>query len=303
MDYAIEVQGLTKRYGDVVAVDDISFAVRPGEIFGIVGPNGAGKSTVVGIAAGLRSRTSGTVNVLGLDPQRSERRLRERIGIQLQEAELQERLRVEEGVKLYAAFYANPRPAAPLLDQWGLSTKRRSEFRQLSGGQKQRLFIALALINNPELVFLDELTSGLDPQARRLSWDLVRQVRESGTTVVLVTHAMEEAEHLCDRVAVIDRGKVVAIGSPDELTRQASAEQRVRFSTNERFQAEMLNSLPGVASVTRSGDEVLVTGERFLMARVAGALADHEIDPSDLRMERETLDDVFLRLTGAPLRD
>jgi len=303
MAHAIEINNLTKRYGDVVALDDVSLWVGHEEIFGIVGPNGAGKSTLINIAAGLRTRTSGDIQVLGLDPDRSARRLRERIGIHLQEAELQDRLRVHEAVQLYASFYAQPRPTTPLLEQWGLADKRDAEFRQLSGGQKQRLFIALALINNPELVFLDELTARLDPQARRLSWDLVRQVRACGTTVILVTHVMEEIERLCDRVAVIDHGKLVALGTPEELTHRASGEQRVHFSANGRFHVDMLNTLPGITSVSRNGADIVVTGDRYLMACVANTLATHEIDPPDLRTERDSLDDIFLRLTGTPLRD
>ena len=303
MAHAIEINNLTKRYGDVVALDDVSLWVGHEEIFGIVGPNGAGKSTLINIAAGLRTRTSGDIQVLGLNPDRSARRLRERIGIQLQEAELQDRLRVHEAVQLYASFYAQPRPTTPLLEQWGLADKRDAEFRQLSGGQKQRLFIALALINNPELVFLDELTARLDPQARRLSWDLVRQVRACGTTVILVTHVMEEIERLCDRVAVIDHGKLVALGTPEELTHRASGEQRVHFSANGSFHVDMLNTLPGITSVSRNGADIVVTGDRYLMACVANTLATHEIDPPDLRTERDSLDDIFLRLTGTPLRD
>ena len=211
----IEVDGFRKTYGRTVAVDEVSFTVEHGEIFGLIGPNGAGKTTTLECVEGLRKPDRGTIRVLGLDPFRDGYRLQHRIGVQLQQAQLQKRIKVWEAVHLWASLYR--RPAADgerLLQQLGLADKRQAWFMTLSGGQKQRLFIALALINDPELVFLDELTTGLDPQARRAIWDLVRGIRERGKTVLLTTHLMEEAERLCDRVAIIEHGRIIDIDSP-----------------------------------------------------------------------------------------
>ena len=213
----IEVRELRRRYGDTVALDGVSFAVAEGEIFGLVGPNGAGKTTAVEIVEGLRPYDSGTVRVLGLDVRADRQQLRERVGVQLQAAELPERMRVGEALELYAGFYRDPRPVGALLAEWRLADKAKAQFRTLSGGQKQRLFLALALVGRPELVFFDEITTGLDPRARRAGWELVRRVRATGVTVVLVSHLMDEVEALCDRVAVLDRGGVGAAGTPAEL--------------------------------------------------------------------------------------
>ena len=225
----IEVTDLHKRYGDLVAVDDVSFAVEAGEIFGVLGPNGAGKTTTVECVAGLRAPDAGAVRSLGLDPRRDAAQLRQRVGVQLQESQLPDRLRVAEALELYASFYRNPADPAALIDKLGLASKRNTAYKKLSGGQKQRLSIALALVGNPEIAILDELTTGLDPQARRDTWGLIEQVRDSGVTIVLVTHFMEEAERLCDRVAVIDRGRVVALDSPAGLVSTVAPEQRIRF--------------------------------------------------------------------------
>ena len=216
----IHVEGIRKTYGSTVAVDEVSFEVRPGEIFGLIGPNGAGKTTTMECVEGLRTPDRGRIAVLGLDPVRDARTLQERTGVQLQEAQLQKRIKVHEAVALWASLYRSPLDGDRLLDQLGLSEKRHAWFMTLSGGQKQRLFIALALINDPELVFLDELTTGLDPQARRTIWDLVRGIRQRGKTVLLTTHLMEEAEKLCDRVAILDHGRIVDIGAPAELVRR-----------------------------------------------------------------------------------
>jgi ABC-2 type transport system ATP-binding protein len=213
----IEVDDLSKRYGRQVALNGVSFSVEPGEIFGLLGPNGAGKTTAVEILAGLRHRSSGAIRVLGLDPQADGLALRQRVGVQLQETHLQDKLRVWEALDLYASFYPRPANWEELLYAWGLGGKRHAMIGKLSGGQKQRLFIALALVGRPEMVFLDELTSGLDPQARRLTWGLVEQVRDSGVTVVLVSHFMDEAERLCDRVAILDRGRIAALDTPRAL--------------------------------------------------------------------------------------
>ncbi|WP_422771785.1 ABC transporter ATP-binding protein [Plantactinospora sp. WMMC1484] len=217
----IEVSNLRKRYGDQVAVHDVSFEVRPGEIFGIVGPNGSGKTTTVECLTGLRRADGGTVRVLGLDPARERAELRHQVGIQLQESHLPDRLKVWEALDLYSSFYAEPADWRALMDELGLTAKRNTAFAKLSGGQKQRLSVALALVGNPRIAVLDELTTGLDPQARRDAWQLVRDVRDRGVTVVLVTHFMDEAERLCDRLAVLRSGEVVAIDTPAELVARA----------------------------------------------------------------------------------
>lgn len=213
----IEVEGLRKVYGGKVAVDGVSFTVSQGEIFGLVGPNGAGKTSIVETLAGLRPPDAGTVRVLGHDPAHDRRELAQRIGIQLQTAALPDRLRVWEALDLYASFYRNPADWHELLAEWGLEDKRNAAFADLSGGLKQRLLVALAFVGSPELVFLDELTTSLDPRARRTTWKIVQEIRAKGVTVVLVTHFMDEAEQLCDRVAVVDRGRIVALDRPAAL--------------------------------------------------------------------------------------
>jgi ABC-2 type transport system ATP-binding protein len=299
----IEVRGLRKRYGATVAVDGISLTMQAGEVLGIVGPNGAGKTTTVECLEGLRRPDEGTVRVLGLDPERQGAQLRQRIGVQLQQAALPDRLKVWEALDLYASFYRHPADWRLLLEEWGLEAKRNAAFADLSGGQRQRLFIALALVGQPEVVFLDELTTGLDPQARRATWELVRQVRAKGATVVLVTHFMEEAELLCDRVAIVDRGRVVALDTPGALVRGLQAGQRLRFRPLGPFDPAVLRALPGVERVDRDGDQVVVTGNGPLLATLATALADKSVPVADLRSEEANLEDAFLALTGRALRD
>jgi len=302
VDDVIEVSGLRKAYGSVVAVEDVSFTVRPGEIFGILGPNGAGKTTAVESVAGLRRPDAGTIRVLGLDPARDGRRLRQRLGVQLQHATLPDRLKVWEALELFASFYRAPADWRLLIEQWDLTEKRNASFASLSGGQCQRLFIALALVGDPDVVILDELTSGLDPQARLATWDLIRAVRDAGTTVVLVTHFMDEAERLCDRLAIIDEGRVVAHGSPRELIDGLGAQSSVRFTAN-GSELGFLDAVAGVSRVVREGHEAVVHGRGPILARVVGALAEHDIDPVDLRAEQPSLEDVFLAITGRQLRD
>ena len=305
----IEVERLRKVYGPTVAVDDISFEVYKGEIFGMVGPNGAGKTTTIECLEGLRTPDGGTVRVLGLDPQRDGYALRERIGLQLQESALPERLRVWEALDLYSAFYPKERLADPeeLLAKLGLREKRDAFVGKLSGGQKQRLFIALALLNRPELVFLDELTTGLDPQARRAMWALVEEVRREGTTVFLTTHYMEEAERLCDRVCIIDKGRIVALDSPERLIAQLGADHRIVFALeggDDRFDPGELERLPGVERVERRDERVFVYGrEDRLIVEVVRLLVERKLRFRDLRVERPSLEDVFLALTGKEMRD
>ncbi|MCB0011078.1 MAG: ABC transporter ATP-binding protein, partial [Anaerolineales bacterium] len=241
---------------------------------------------------------SGQVEVLGLDPQQAGAELRQRIGVQLQEADLPEKAKVWEIMDTFASFYKRTVPWEPLLAEWGLSSKQNAYFGSLSGGQKQRVFIALALINDPELVFLDELTTGLDPQARRQTWELVRAVRDRGKTVVQVTHFMDEAEALCDRVAIINGGRVIALDTPKELIRQHRGGNTVRFTNGIGLNPDLLKAIPGVSQVNYDGGEIVVHGEGPLLAQVATKLSEHNVAPADLRVEQNTLEDVFLSLTS-----
>ncbi|MBN1440404.1 MAG: ABC transporter ATP-binding protein [Anaerolineales bacterium] len=309
MNNVLEVRHLRKTYAKTVAVDDLSLEVRAGEIFGMVGPNGAGKTTTIECLEGLRRPDRGEIRVLGLDPVRQERELRYVIGTQLQKSQLPDQLTVGEILDLFASFYPDPAPWPELLARLGLAEKRNAWFSKLSGGQQQRVFIALALINRPKLVFLDELTTGLDPQARRSIWDLVRDVRDGGCTVFLTTHFMEEAETLCDRVAIIDRGKIVALETPAALVADLGSEARVLFKTRNALDPQALKALDGATRVERDGDEVIVygraprPGEPALIGAVVNWLSAQGAAYSDIRMEQPNLEDVFLQLTGRAMRD
>jgi ABC-2 type transport system ATP-binding protein len=304
MDTAVEVGQLRKTYGQTVAVSDVSFEVRRGEIFGMVGPNGAGKTTTVECLEGLRQPSGGVIRVLGLDPQREGRELRERIGVQLQESNLPDRLKVWEAMDLFAGFYRRTVNWPPLLEQMGLAEKLNAPIAKLSGGQKQRLFIALALINDPELIFMDELTTGLDPQARRAMWDLVRGIRERGKTVFLTTHFMEEAERLCDRVAIMDGGRLIALDTPRNLIDSLGAGNRVVFEADGNFAPTALQkALPG-ARVEYDGNRVSVSAQsERLASAVVHALEDGNVHFQNLRTEQPSLEDVFLSLTRRAMRD
>jgi ABC-2 type transport system ATP-binding protein len=295
----IEVENLHKRYGDVVAVDDVSFTVERGEIFGILGRNGAGKTTTVECVEGLRVPDGGTIRVLGLDPQTDHTELTKRLGAQLQESQLQEKIKVREALALYASFYDNPADGDELLELLGIADKRDTYYRKLSGGQKQRLSIALALIGNPEIAVLDELTTGLDPSARRETWDLIEGVRDRGVTIVLVTHFMDEAERLCDRLALIDGGRVAALDTPEGLVRQVNGEQRIRFRPSASFADDTVTALAGVNSVLRTDNgEVTVTGHGDIVGSVVQALTAAGVIPNDLKVEQANLEDAFVTLTG-----
>ena len=297
MGTVIEVENLRKTYSTVVAVDGISFDVAEGEIFGLLGPNGAGKTTAVECLQGLRHPDSGNISVLGLDPQLNTRQLRQQIGSQLQESALPDRIRVWEALDLFASVAGRVSDWEELIQQWGLADKRKAAFSSLSGGQKQRLFVALALVNNPRLVFLDEMTTGLDPAARRVAWELIRAIREAGTTVVLVTHFMNEAEYLCDRLAIMNRGRVAALDTPRGLINTYASEIRVVFTTD-RDDLFWLEEVPHVKRVTKTGPRVEVQGDGPILTLVAAALVNHGITPSDLRTEQPSLEDVFLKITG-----
>jgi ABC-2 type transport system ATP-binding protein len=300
----IQVSAIRKTYGRNVAVDDVSFDVHEGEIFGLIGPNGAGKTTTMECVEGLRAPDRGNIAVLGLDPRRNVYALQNRIGVQLQEAQLQKRIKVGEAVGLWAALYDKPLDGVRLLEQLGLSDKRNAWFMTLSGGQKQRLFIALALINDPELVFLDELTTGLDPQARRAIWDLVRGIRARGKTVFLTTHLMEEAERLCDRVAIIDHGRIIDIAAPSELVRRHCPERTVIVATDDSAAEDRFRAIAQVESVTAQDRRFTIRGRGDdFVTRVIHCLADYHMTVIDFRTELPTLEDVFLKLTGHSIRN
>jgi ABC-2 type transport system ATP-binding protein len=300
----IQVSGIRKTYGRTVAVDDVSFEVGDGEIFGLIGPNGAGKTTTMEIVEGLRTPDRGRIAVLGLDPFRDVYKLQTRIGVQLQEAQLQKRIKVWEAVDLWASLYPKAVDGARLLEQLGLADKREARFMALSGGQKQRLFIALALINDPDLVFLDELTTGLDPQARRAIWDLVRNIRARGKTVFLTTHLMEEAEQLCDRVAIIEHGRIVDIGRPNELVSRHCPERAIVLVTNDPTAEGRFRAIPQVEEVSRHDSHCTIRGRGDdLVAQVIQCLSDNQIRVTDFRAVLPNLEDVFLKLTGHSIRD
>ncbi len=293
----VEVEHLEKRYGDFVAVEDVSFTVEAGEIFGILGPNGSGKTTTVECLQGLRRADAGRLSVLGHDPRREADQLRRRIGSQLQESALPERLKVWEALSFFSSLSPGGGDWETVMNQWGLAEKRSATFASLSGGQQQRLFVALALVNEPELVFLDEMTTGLDPSSRRVAWDLIRQIRDGGATVILVTHFMDEAETLCDRVAVIDHKRVVAADTPAGLIDTYAPDTVVTFSTDEA-DLTFLHGLDEVDRIERSGRHLAVSGRGALLATVAAELVGHGMAPTDLQVKRADLEDVFLHLTA-----
>src|SRR5450759_3776890 len=301
----IHVAGIRKTYGKLVAVDDISLEVNEGEIFGLIGPNGAGKTTTMECVEGIRTPDRGTITVLGLDPFRDVYKLQERIGVQLQQAQLQKRIKVWEAVHLWASLYKRrPGIGDVLLEQLGLVEKRDAWFMTLSGGQKQRLFIALALINDPEVVFLDELTTGLDPQARRAIWDLVRGIRDRGKTVFLTTHLMEEAERLCDRVAIIEHGRIIDIDSPHRLVDRHCPERTIVVATNDPRAAECFRTIPRVDSITSSDSRFTILGRGDdLVTEVIHCLSENGIRVTDFRTILPNLEDVFLKLTGHSIRE
>jgi ABC-2 type transport system ATP-binding protein len=295
----LRVDGLVKRYGATEVVRGVSFEVRRGELFGLLGTNGAGKTTIVEILQGLRRASGGRVEVLGLDPALAGDRLRRRIGSQLQDAALPGRMRAGEALRLFASLHPDPRPLDELVEEWNLAGLLRRPFAGLSGGERQRLFVALALVGRPEVVFLDELTQNLDPTARRQTWDVVRRIRDRGTTVVLVTHDVEEAERVCDRVAVLHRGRLVADGPPPTIVEALGGVPTVRF-TDADLDVRPLRSLPGVSSVQRHGPEVAVTGSGPVLAHVGAHLVAAGRPAADLRLDRPTLEDRFVTLTEDP---
>ncbi|MEW2293899.1 ABC transporter ATP-binding protein [Streptomyces sp. NPDC006743] len=295
----IEVSELRKSYAGRAVVDGVSFAVEEGEIFGILGPNGAGKTTTVECVEGLRVPDAGRVRVTGLDPVTDHEEVARVLGAQLQQSELQPKLTVREALELYASFYPHPADWRPLAERLGLTGRLTTRFAKLSGGQKQRLFIALALVGNPRVVVLDELTTGLDPRARRDTWQLIEDVRAAGVTVLLVTHFMEEAQRLCDRIAVIDQGRIAALDTPQGLIRRSAGATVISFTPSAPLDEGELNALPDLASVTSRDGRITLSGTDTTVNAVITLLARHHITAHQLRVSDATLDDAFLDLTEA----
>jgi ABC-2 type transport system ATP-binding protein len=307
MTNAIEVKNLRKTYGKTIAVNDVSFEVHEGEIFGMVGPNGAGKTTTIECIEALRKPDQGTIRVLGVDPQTDSHTLRLNTGMQLQQSSLPDHMKVWEALDLYSSFYPHPANFNMLIEQLGLTGKRDTQFKNLSGGQKQRLFIALAVLPNPKLVFLDELTTGLDPQARHAIWDLIHEIRAQGKTILLTTHFMEEAERLCDRVAIIDNGQIVAIDTPQTLIQSLAVDERVSFSIRGTILPEWQESFARIGKMVVQGERITIEGQstesKQLVVAVVNQLSSMKIPFHDLRTEQPTLEDVFLKLTGHQIRE
>ncbi len=298
----VQIKNLFKSYGKIKAVDGISFNVSKGEIFGMVGPNGAGKTTTIECIEGLRKPSSGSIDVLGFNPTKDGRNLRKYIGIQLQQSELPERLKVWEALELFNSFYHKTIKWPSLLDDLGLKEKQKSYFDKLSGGQKQRLFIALALINDPDVLFLDELTTGLDPQARRNTWKLIENIRKKGKTIFLTTHYMEEAERLCDRVAIMDHGKIIALDTPDNLIRDINVEQRLLFNLVQDFDINLIKQLSTITNAEQKANKIVVYGkDQSMVSDVVNLLVKNNIRFLNLKTEQATLEDVFLTLTGSEM--
>jgi ABC-2 type transport system ATP-binding protein len=298
---AVEIAHLRKTYGSLVAVDDVSLSVAVGEIFGILGPNGAGKTTAVECAVGLREPDAGTIRLLGLDPRADRAEVHEIVGVQLQASAQPARLKVAEILDMYRSFYRDPADVTELVEVLGLADKRNDYYKSLSGGQRQRLSVALALIGRPKIAVLDEMTTGLDPQARRDTWGLIEGIRDRGVTIVLVTHFMEEAERLCDRVALIDRGRLVALDTPAGLAAKARGGKSVRFLPAAPFEDRLLTGLPEVRTVEREGQHVVVTGTGELVNAVILALAAAGVTAHDVQIDSSNLEDAFVRLTGSHL--
>jgi ABC-2 type transport system ATP-binding protein len=302
---AIAVSDLRKYYGEVKAVDGVSFEVAVGEVFGLLGPNGAGKTTTIEVLEGLLKPDGGSISVLGLDPVHRAGQLKERIGVQLQAAALYPNLTVAELISLFGSFYTRARPTSELVAEFGLDERQTAITKELSGGQRQRLSVALAMVNDPELIFLDEPTTGLDPQARRSLWDRIDALRGAGRTVLLTTHYMEEAEQLCDRVAIMDHGRILELGTVGELVGRHFKERSVRFSARPELTDARLAGLAGVRRVAHEEHETVLytpdvpatVGELLKLGEELG------VDGLDIAIRRPTLEDVFLELTGRALRD
>jgi ABC-2 type transport system ATP-binding protein len=300
---AVEISHLRKTYGPLVAVDDVSFSVTEGEIFGILGPNGAGKTTTVECAIGQRTPDAGTIRLMGIDPQADKAQIHEITGVQLQSSAFPAKLRVGEIIDMYRSFYRHPADVGELASALGLTDMRRAYYRSLSGGQQQRLSVVLALIGAPKIAVLDEMTTGLDPQARRDTWDLIKHVRDGGTTVLLVTHFMEEAERLCDRIALIDSGRIVALDTPAGLSARAVGAKTLRFLPSAPFDESLLTTLPVVTAIEHDGHHIVVTGTGELASAVIIAMHTAGVEAQDVQIDASTLEDAFVRLTGRHLHE
>jgi ABC-2 type transport system ATP-binding protein len=298
---AVQITHLRKTYGALVAVDDVSLSVAQGEIFGILGPNGAGKTTTVECAIGLRHADAGTIRLLGLDPRTDRDEIHEVVGVQLQTGALPGKLRVSEILEEYRSFYREPADVGELIEVLGLGAKRGDYYKSLSGGQRQRLSVALALIGRPKVAVLDEMTTGLDPQARRDTWELIEGIRARGVTIVLVTHFMEEAERLCDRVALIDNGQVVALDTPAALAERARGGKTVRFLPSAPFEDRLLTGRPEVTGLEHAGQHVVVTGTGELVNTVILTLHAAGVTARDVQLDSSNLEDAFVKLTGSHL--
>ena len=305
MATTISLDNVVKRYGKLIAVNGVSFDVKEGEIFGLVGPNGAGKTTLIELVEGLRFSDSGYISVFGLDPLKDGSKLKEIMGAQLQATSIYERIRVREAMELFASFYPKTVNIDELLHIFSLTEKSKNYYKDLSGGLKQRLAIALALVNDPQILFLDELTTGLDPQARRNMWDFIQGVREGGKTIFLTTHYMEEAERLCDRVGIMDQGRLIALDSPKDLIQGISAESKVTLTPDRRAATEEIGQLESINRLERIGDKlILYTNAPSKVLEELVTLAHKKgWELIDLNVEKPNLEDVFLTLTGKEIRD
>jgi ABC-2 type transport system ATP-binding protein len=301
----VEVKSLTKTYGDVIAVNDVSFEIEEGEIFGLLGPNGAGKTTTVELIEGLRKSDSGFIKVCGIDVSDGIDKAKELIGVQLQTTTLYDKIRIGEAIDLFGGYYQKSLPATQILDELSLSDKEGSFVDVLSGGQRQRLALALALVNDPEILFLDEPTTGLDPQARRNVWDIVERLRERGKTIILTTHYMEEAERLCDRIGIMDQGKIIALDAPRDLIAKQNLESAIELITPNGVSKEFLYKLPNISNITQDGDRfILHTKEASTILTELIRLQEGNIlNLETISVRKATLEDVFLELTGKKLRE
>jgi len=305
MNAVVEVKNLTKRYDNLRAVDNVSFDIGKGEIFGLLGPNGAGKTTTVEMIEGLRKPDSGLIEVGGIDISDGIDRVKEIIGVQLQTTTIYDKIRVGEAIDLFGSYYRRSLPTEEILGEVSLNDKKNSFVEALSGGQKQRLAMALALVNDPEVLFLDEPTTGLDPQARRNVWDIIERLRGRGKTIILTTHYMEEAERLCDRVGVMDYGRIIALDTPGNLIAQQNLESAVEFTTSNGVDKEFFHKLPKVSKVTQNGDRfILHTREASsVLAQLTQLSGENGLNLESISVRKATLEDVFLELTGRQLRE
>jgi ABC-2 type transport system ATP-binding protein len=305
MNAVLEVRGLTKKYGDIIAVNEVSFEIEEGEIFGLLGPNGAGKTTSVELIEGLRKPDSGFVRVCGINASQGTDKVKEIIGVQLQITTLYDKIRIGEVIDLFGGYYQKSLPTAQVLDGVSLSDKRDSFVETLSGGQRQRLALALALINDPEVLFLDEPTTGLDPQARRNVWDIVGRLREQGKTIILTTHYMEEAERLCDRIGIMDQGKIIALDAPRDLIAKQNLESAVELISSNGVSEEVFHKIPKVSKVTQDEDRLILHTKEAssVLTELIRLSEGNGLNLESISVRRATLEDVFLELTGKKLRE